>query len=189
MREPKRILAPLSDEAIDSLEAGDSVLITGRIFTARDAAHKRMIELLEAGKELPIPLAGQVLYYAGPTPARPGRVSGPIGPTTSGRMDLYTPQLLDRGLKGMIGKGLRSDEVIRSMVKNRAVYFAAVGGAAALIARCVKSSEVVAYPELGPEAIRRLSVQDFPAIVVIDARGHDLYRTAPERYGLEDGQD
>jgi len=185
MSETKRISTPLSDETIAGLRAGDSVLITGEIYTGRDAAHKRLMELIDQGKELPVDLKGQVIYYVGPAPAKPGYASGSAGPTTSGRVDPYTPALLDRGLKGMIGKGLRNDAVIQSMVKNRAVYFAAVGGAAALIARSIKKSEVVAYEDLGAEAIHRYSVEEFPAIVVIDAGGNDLYKTAPGMYAKE----
>ncbi len=185
MSEAKKITTPLSDKTVAGLKAGDSVLITGSIYTGRDAAHKRLIELINQGKDLPVDLKGQIIYYVGPAPAKPGYASGSAGPTTSGRVDPYTPPLLDRGLKGMIGKGLRNDAVIQSMVKNKAVYFAAVGGAAALIARSIKKSVVMAYEDLGAEAIYRYEVEDFPAIVVIDAEGNDLYKTAPKKYAKQ----
>jgi fumarate hydratase subunit beta len=167
------------------LKAGDSVKITGKIYTGRDAAHKRLYELIKEGKELPFPLKDQIIYYTGPAPAKPGYASGPAGPTTSYRMDLYTPALLEKGLKGMIGKGLRSIEVIESIKKYRAIYFAAVGGAAALIAKAIKKSEVIAYPELGTEAIHRYYVEDFPAVVCIDAYGNNLYVDEPLKYRKE----
>ncbi len=182
MTQVKKITTPLDDKRVMELKAGDSVLITGDIFTGRDAAHKRLIELIKQGKELPIDIQGQVIYYVGPAPAKPGYPCGSAGPTTSYRMDPYAPPLLDRGLKGMIGKGLRSKEVIESMKKNKAVYFGAVGGAAALIARSIKNSEVVAYEDLGAEAIHHYYVEDFPAIVVIDYLGNDLYKTEPPKY-------
>ncbi|MBA7526994.1 Fumarate hydratase class I, anaerobic [subsurface metagenome] len=182
MKEAIKISSPLVEEKVRQLKAGDSVLITGYIYTARDAAHKRLIELIEKGQELPIDLKGQIIYYVGPAPARPGYPCGSAGPTTSYRMDPYTPYLLDRGLKGMIGKGLRSKEIIDSMKKNQAVYFGAVGGAAALIAKSVKKSEVIAYEDLGAEAIYRFYVEDFPAIVVIDTYGNNLYETEPPKY-------
>ena len=172
----KRITTPLLPETARSLQAGDTVLITGTVYTARDAAHKRMIEALEAGKELPIDIRNAVIYYAGPTPPKPGQVIGSCGPTTSGRMDAYAPKLIALGLTGMIGKGERSEEVIQAMCQYGSVYFGAVGGAGALIARSVQSAEVVAYEDLGTEAVRRLTVKDFPAVVVIDARGNNLYR-------------
>ncbi|MCD6152797.1 MAG: Fe-S-containing hydro-lyase, partial [Syntrophobacterales bacterium] len=178
----KKITTPLNDKTVVDLKAGDTVNITGYIYTGRDAAHKRLIELIDKGEELPIELKDQIIYYVGPAPAKPGYACGSAGPTTSYRMDPYTPVLLDRGLKGMIGKGLRSREVIDSMKKNKAVYFAAVGGAAALIARSIKKSEVVAYEDLGAEAIHRYYVEDFPAIVVIDSEGNDLYKTEPPKY-------
>ena len=174
MTKEKKITTPLDDKSVRQLQAGDSVLLTGYIYTGRDAAHKRLIELIEKGQELPIELKGQIIYYVGPSPAKPGYPCGSAGPTTSYRMDPYAPSLLDRGLKGMIGKGLRSPEVIDSMKKNKAVYFGAVGGAAALIARSIKKSEVVAYDDLGAEAIHRYYVEDFPAIVVIDTYGNNL---------------
>lgn len=169
------IKAPLSLLETQSLNAGDYVYITGKIYSARDAAHKRMFETLEQGKELPISLTNNIIYYLGPSPAREGNVIGSAGPTTSSRMDKYTPALLDLGLKGMIGKGKRSGEVIESMKKNKAVYFAAVGGAGALLSKKIKKSTVIAYDDLGTEAIRELEVEDFPVIVVIDARGNNLY--------------
>lgn len=178
----KKITTPLTDETVNDLCAGDSVLINGEIFTLRDAGHKRFINLINEGKELPIDLEGKIIYYVGPAPTRPGQNCGSAGPTTSSRMDGNTPPLLDRGLKGMIGKGLRSQAVIESMKKNKAVYFAATGGAAALIAECVKSVELVAYEDLGTEALQRMIVEDFPAIVVIDCKGNNLYETGPEKY-------
>lgn len=178
----KKITAPLDDRKIAGLKAGDVVNINGYIYTGRDAAHKRLAELIKKGEKLPIEIENQIIYYVGPTPAKPGYVCGSAGPTTSYRMDPYTPLLLDRGLKGMIGKGRRSKEVIESMKKNKAVYFATVGGAAALIARSIKKSEVVAYEDLGTEAIHRYYVEDLPAIVVIDAEGNDLYETEPPKY-------
>ena len=182
MTQAKKITTPLDDKSVIQLQAGDSVLITGDIYTGRDAAHKRLIELIEKGQELPIELKGQIIYYVGPAPAKPGYPCGSAGPTTSYRMDPYAPYLLDRGLKGMIGKRLRSREVIDSMKKNKAVYFGAVGGAAALIARSIKKSEVVAYADLGAEAIHRYYVEDFPVIVVIDTGGNNLYETEPPKY-------
>lgn len=166
---------PLTDTAIASLRAGDSVRITGTIYTARDAAHKRLVEMIGRGEAPPFGFEGQIVYYAGPSPARPGAVVGSIGPTTSGRMDAYSPFLIERGLRAMIGKGLRDAVVRRAIVEHGGVYFAAVGGAAALIARSVRKAEVVAFPDLGAEAIHRLEVEDFPAIVAIDARGEDVY--------------
>lgn len=182
MSEPVRISAPLTDAVIEKLKAGDKILITGVMYTARDAAHKRLIELLNAGKELPVDLKGQIVYYVGPTPEKPGEVIGSAGPTTSGRMDAYTPRLLELGLKGMVGKGARSKEVLDAIKKHKAVYMAAVGGAAALIRRSIKKAEIVAYEDLGPEAIRRLEVVDFPAIVVNDVHGGDLFLQGVEKY-------
>lgn len=170
------INAPLDEETVEKLQAGDYVYISGVIYTARDAAHKRMFESMEEGNPVPFDLARNVIYYLGPTPAREGQVIGSAGPTTSSRMDKYTPMLLDHGLKGMIGKGKRSEEVIDSMIKNRAVYFAAVGGAGALLSKCIKEAEVIAYDDLGTEAIRKLRVENFPAIVVIDCNGNNLYK-------------
>ncbi len=167
----KKITLPLTDEVIKDLHAGDTVLITGTMLTGRDAAHKRLYELLQKGEELPVEIQGEVIYYVGPAPAKPGHAAGPAGPTSSYRMDKYAPSLLDRGLKGMIGKGARSSEVVDSMVKNGAVYFGAVGGAAALISKSIKKIETLAYEDLGTEAIYRFTVEDFPAIVVIDSYG------------------
>lgn len=178
----KKITVPFKDNIVAGLKSGDRVEITGWIYTARDEAHKRFTELLNSGGNLPINIKGEVIYYVGPAPAKPGYVCGSAGPTTSSRMDPYTPLLLDLGLKGMIGKGLRSNEVVDSIKKNRAVYFAAIGGAAALISRTVKKMEIAAYEDLGTEAVHRLYVEDFPAIVVIDSEGNDLYRTAPEKF-------
>jgi len=178
----KKIVTPLTDEVVSNLRTGDTVSITGDIYTGRDAAHKRLYNLLEEGKELPIEVKNQIIYYVGPAPAKPGYACGAAGPTTSYRMDPYTPALLDKGLKGMLGKGLRSKEVIESMKKNKAVYFHVVGGAAALIAKSIKKSEVVTYQDLGPEAIHRYYVEDFPAIVVIDCLGNNLYESEPPKY-------
>ncbi len=176
----KYIQAPLDEETIKDLRAGDFVYITGTIYTARDAAHKRMSEALVAGGALPIELRNNIIYYMGPSPAREGRAIGSAGPTTSGRMDRYTPAILDIGLKGMIGKGKRSGEVKEAMVRNGCVYFAAIGGAGALLSKAIKKSEVIAYEDLGTEAVRRLEVKDFPVIVVMDADGNDLYERAAE---------
>lgn len=181
-RQPSAIRTPLSDEVISSLRAGDSVLLSGVIYTGRDAAHKRLYELLLAGRPLPVDLRGQVIYYVGPSPARPGRVIGSAGPTTAGRMDAYAPLLIEHGLKGMIGKGRRSSEVREAMKKHGAVYFGAIGGAAALLARCIKKAEVVAYDDLGPEAIHRLEVEGLPVIVINDAHGGDLYEEGVRKY-------
>ncbi len=178
----KHITAPLTAEQIKDLHSGDYVYITGTIYTARDAAHKRMYEALEKGESLPIDMQNNIIYYPGPSPAREGRPIGSAGPTTSSRMDKYAPSLLDLGLKGMIGKGKRSKEVIDAIVRNGAVYFAAVGGAGALLAGCIKKSEVIAYDDLGTEAIRKLEVVDFPSVVVIDSEGNDLYVSAIEKY-------
>ena len=174
----RRIITPLSDEVISSLRAGESVLISGAIYTARDAAHKRLIEMLASGEEMPFDFAGQIVYYAGPTPPRPGAVVGSIGPTTSGRMDAYSLALMEKGLKVMMGKGLRSEAVKQAIVKMNGLYLATVGGAAALISRSVKDSELIAFPELGTEAICRLEVVDFPAIVAADVYGGDVYKRA-----------
>ena len=178
----KYIKAPLEKEIVKTLRAGEYVYITGTIYTARDAAHKRMDETLREGKELPVPLKDEIVYYMGPSPAREGRVIGSAGPTTASRMDKYTPKLLDLGLGGMIGKGKRSKEVIAAIIRNQSVYFAAVGGAGALLSKCIQESEVVAYDDLGTEAIRRLTVKNFPVIVVIDCEGNNLYETAIEQY-------
>lgn len=170
-----RIETPLTEDKVKGLKAGDSVLISGEIYTARDAAHKRLIEILNRNEELPMDIKNAIIYYVGPTPAKPGMEIGSAGPTTSYRMDPYTPMLLDLGLKGMIGKGTRNKEVIESMKKNKAVYFAAIGGAAALIAKSIKKAELIAYEDLGSEAIRKLYVKDFPVIVAIDSEGNNLY--------------
>lgn len=180
------INAPLTEETIGSLKAGDTVSISGTIYTARDAAHKRMIALLEEGKELPFDIQGQVIYYVGPCPAKPGQVIGSAGPTTSSRMDAYAPKLIELGLKGMIGKGLRSKEVVQAMNQKSAVYFGAIGGAGALIARSITKEEVIAFPELGPEAVRKLEVKDFPAVVIIDSQGNNLYESGREAYKIAD---
>lgn len=177
-----RLITPLNKEKAAGLKAGDKVYLSGTIYTARDAAHKKLMGLIEKGEKLPFDLQEQIIYYVGPAPAKPGQVIGSAGPTTSGRMDPYAPALLDRGLMGMIGKGNRSEEVKKSIKRNGAVYFAAIGGAAALIAKSIKKAEVVAYPELGPEAIHRLEVVDFPVIVVNDAHGGDLYQEGIESY-------
>lgn len=179
---PKKIIFSLDDEAIRGLRAGDPVLITGTMLTARDAAHKRLYALLEQGRELPVDLKGQVIYYVGPAPAKPGYAVGPAGPTSSYRMDAYTPALLDLGLKGMIGKGARSAPVVEAIVRNRGVYFAAIGGAAALIARSIVKEELLCYEDLGTEAIRRYTVKDFPAIVAIDSLGNNVYETEMKKY-------
>ena len=178
----KYIETPLTKEKVKELHAGDYVYITGTVYTARDAAHKRMVEQKEQGMELPFIMKDQIVYYLGPTPNREGQVIGSAGPTTSSRMDKYAPTLLDEGLTGMIGKGKRSEAVIDSMKKNTAVYFAAVGGAGALLSKCIKKSEVIAYDDLGTEAIRKLYVENLPVITVIDCDGNNLYETAPEKY-------
>ena len=178
----KKLTTPLTDDQLKDLKAGDNVLITGYIYTGRDAAHKRLVDLIEKGEDLPIDVEGQIIYYVGPAPAKPGQAIGSAGPTTSYRMDPYTPQLLDLGLKGMIGKGKRDQSVKDSMKKNGAVYFAAIGGAAALIAKSVKEAEIVAYEDLGAEAIRKMYVEDFPATVEIDIEGTDLYEVGRKEY-------
>lgn len=178
----RHITAPLKPEEAKMLRAGDYVHITGTIYTARDAAHKRMKEILDAGKELPFDVRNNIIYYMGPSPAREGQPIGSAGPTTASRMDKYAPTLLDMGLTGMIGKGKRSEAVRNSIVQNGAVYFAAVGGAGALLSKSIQASEVIAYDDLGTEAIRRLEVKDFPVIVVIDSEGSNLYETAIEEY-------
>ncbi len=177
-----KIKTPLSDKEIENLKAGDEVLITGVLYTARDAAHRRIIDLLEKGEKLPFDLKGQVIYYVGPTPAKETEVIGSAGPTTSYRMDNYTPVLLSSGLKGMIGKGPRSKNVIEAIKKYKAVYFAALGGAGALISQYIKKSEIIAYEDLGPEAIRKLKVEDFPVIVINDICGNDFYVEGPKKY-------
>lgn len=181
----KHINVPLTDEEAASLRAGDYVYLTGTIYTARDAAHKRMYEALEQGEPLPLDVKNNVIYYMGPSPARTGRPIGSAGPTTASRMDKYAPALLDMGLKGMIGKGKRSQAVKDAIVRNGAVYFAAVGGAGALLSRSIVASEVIAYDDLGTEAIRRLEVKNFPVIVVMDSMGNNLYETAIQEYYRE----
>ncbi len=178
----KIIKTPITKEIVSKLRAGDYVYITGTIYTARDAAHKRMHETLKEGKELPINIKDQTIYYMGPSPARDGRPIGSAGPTTASRMDRYAPELLELGLSAMIGKGKRSQAVLESIVKNKNVYFAAVGGAGALLSKCIKSSEIVAYEDLGTEAIRKLEVENFPVIVVADCEGNNLYETAIKEY-------
>ena len=171
------INAPIDNEIVNSLKAGDCVYITGTIYTARDPAHKRMYEAIKNGENIPFELKNNIIYYLGPSPAREGQVIGSAGPTTSSRMDKYTPLLLEHGLKGMIGKGKRSDNVIESMYKNNAVYFAAIGGAGALLSKCIKKAEVIAYDDLGTEAIRKLEVENLPAIVVIDNKKNNMYES------------
>ena len=178
----KKITLPLTDEILESLKAGDNVLLTGTMYVGRDSAHKRMDEALKQGKPLPFDIKGQTIYFMGPSPARPGQAIGAAGPTTSGRMDSYSPRLMAEGLKGMIGKGMRSQEVKDAMKKYRAVYMAAIGGAGALISKSIKKSEVIAYEELGAEALRRLEVEGFPATVVNDIHGGDLYEEGKARY-------
>lgn len=181
----KKITLPLTDKTVKNLKTGDSILITGTIYTARDAAHKRMIEALDRGIPLPFDIKGQTIYYMGPSPARPGQPIGSAGPTTSGRMDSYSPRLIAEGLKGMIGKGMRSPAVKDAMKEHKAIYMAATGGAGALISKTIKKSEVIAYKELGAEAILRLEVEDFPAIVINDVYGGDLYQEGKARYRIE----
>lgn len=181
----KYIETPLTKDKVKEIRAGDYVYLTGTIYTARDAAHKRMTEELAQGKALPFDVENQMIYYLGPTPNREGQVIGSAGPTTSSRMDKYAPILLDKGLTGMIGKGKRNEEVISSMKKNTAVYFAAVGGAGALLSQCIKESEVIAYDDLGTEAIRKLYVEKLPVITVIDCQGNNLYETAADKFRTE----
>ncbi len=181
----KRIMLPLTEETLASLKAGDNILLTGTIYVGRDAAHKRMVEALDRGRPLPFDVKGQVIYFMGPSPARPGQPIGSAGPTTSGRMDSYSPRLIAEGLKGMIGKGMRSQEVKDAMKKYKVVYLAAIGGTGALISKTIKQSEVIAYEELGAEAIRRLEVADFPATVVNDIYGRDLYQEGKARYRVD----
>lgn len=178
----KRLTIPATDSEIQELRAGDMLYITGTIYTARDAAHKRMFDTLNEGGELPYDIDGSFVYYLGPTPARPGQVIGSAGPTTSSRMDKYTPLLLSKGLKGMIGKGKRSPEVVDAIVKNKAVYMAAIGGLGALLSKRIVKSEVIAYDDLGTEAIRKLTVEELPVVVIIDSEGNNLYETAAEDY-------
>jgi fumarate hydratase subunit beta len=176
------VTPPLTDEVVESLRAGDRLFITGVLYTARDAAHKRLVELVDKGEPLPIDIKGQIIYFVGPTPEKPGRPIGSAGPTTSGRMDAYSPKLLDLGLKGMIGKGGRNEAVRESLRKNKAVYLAATGGAGALLSERILASKVVAYEDLGPEAIRELQVQDFPVVVINDMYGADLYAEGRKKY-------
>lgn len=178
----RHIQAPIRKEEATTLHAGDYVYITGTIYTARDAAHKRMDETLDQGEKLPVNIENEIIYYMGPSPAREGRPIGSAGPTTASRMDKYAPRLLDMGLGAMIGKGKRSQAVLDAIVRNKSVYFAAVGGAGALLSKCIKESEVIAYDDLGTEAIRRLRVEDFPVIVVVDCEGNNLYETAIKEY-------
>ncbi len=178
----KHISGPITKEEIQSLHAGDYVYITGTVYTARDAAHKRMYEAITEGKEPPFDLTDQIIYYLGPSPAKAGQVIGSAGPTTSSRMDKYAPLLMEHGLSGMIGKGKRSPEVLQAMQKHTCVYFAAVGGAGALLSKCIKKAEIIAYEDLGTEAIRRLEVENLPVIVVADAEGNNLYETAVDDY-------
>ena len=180
-----RLTTPLSTQDVEKLNIGDKVLLSGVLYTGRDAAHKRLFDLIADGKELPIDIQGQVIYYVGPTPAKPGKPIGSAGPTTSYRMDSFAPKLIELGLKGMIGKGNRSQAVIDAMKQYKAVYFGATGGAGALIAKRIKKAEIIAYPDLGPEAIRRLEVEDFPVTVVNDTRGNDLYVEGIKRYAQE----
>lgn len=178
----KKITTPLNDNIVNELKAGQHVYISGKIYVGRDAAHKRMVEQLEQGGKLPFDAEGQIIYYAGPCPPKPGSVSGSFGPTTSGRMDKYSPQMIKQGLKGMMGKGDRADAVIAEMINSKCVYFAAVGGLGAYISTVIKSLRVIAYEDLGAEALRELEVVDFPAIVAIDSSGSNLYRTEPGKY-------
>jgi fumarate hydratase subunit beta len=178
----KKLTLPLTEEALSALRAGESVLLSGTIYTARDCAHKRIFQSLDEGKELPFPLENSIIYYAGPCPAPAGKACGSCGPTTSARMNVFAPRLLDLGLGGMIGKGEMSESVTQALVRNKKVYFAAIGGAAALIAKSIKSEELLCYEDLGTEAIRRYEIEDFPCIVVIDSKGNNVYETEPPKY-------
>ncbi|HPV85230.1 MAG TPA: Fe-S-containing hydro-lyase [Sedimentibacter sp.] len=180
----KIINTPLTPELINNLMAGDRVFLNGIIYTGRDAAHKRLAELIEKGEELPMDIKNQTIYYVGPCPAKPGQVIGSAGPTTSGRMDSYAPLLMEHGLKGMIGKGIRNQQVVDSIIKYNAVYFAAIGGAGALLSEAIKEAEVIAFPDLGAEAIYKLRVENFPVIVIIDNKGNDLYKLGKEKYKI-----
>ena len=177
-----KITTPLSDEVVNSLKSGDQVSINGILYTARDAAHKRLIDLLDKGEKLPFDVKGQIIYYVGPTPPKPGAIIGSAGPTTSYRMDPYAPRLMEIGMKGMIGKGNRAQSVIDAMVKYKSIYFAAIGGAGALVARSIKKVEIIAYEDLGPEAIRKMEVEDFQAVVVNDISGNDVYKEGMNKY-------
>ena len=181
----KKVLLPLTGETLKDLKAGDNILLTGGMYVGRDAAHKRLVEALDQGKPLPFDIEGQTIYFMGPSPAKPGKPIGAAGPTTSGRMDAYSPRLIAEGLKGMIGKGMRSQAVKDAMKKYKAVYLAAIGGAGALIAKSIKKSEVIAYEELGAEAIRRLEVEDFPVTVINDIYGGDLYQEGKAKYRVD----
>lgn len=181
----KKITLPITDEDIKNLKAGDSVLLTGSIITGRDAAHKRLYELIQNGEKLPVDIKGELIYYVGPAPAKPGYAVGPAGPTSSYRMDKYAPSLLDLGLKGMIGKGARNKEVVDAIVRNKGVYLVAIGGAAALIAKSIKSEAILCYEDLGTEAVRRYEVEDFPCIVAIDSNGNNVYETEPPKYRVK----
>lgn len=178
----KHITVPMKKETVATLKAGDYVYLTGTMYVARDAAHKRMMEVLDDNKRLPIDIKNATIYYMGPSPARPGRVIGSAGPTTASRMDKYAPRLLDLGEKAMIGKGKRTKEVVDAIIRNKAVYFAAIGGAGALLSKCITKSEVVCYDDLGAEAIRKIEVKDFPVIVVIDSEGNNLYEISTKKY-------
>lgn len=177
-----KLHTPLTEDRISNLKSGDSILLSGTIYSARDAAHKRLIELLDQGKELPLNIKDEIIYYVGPSPAKPGKVIGSAGPTTSYRMDAYAPKLMDLGLKGMIGKGARNKEVIESIKKNKAVYLGAIGGAAALIGKSIVKSEIIAYEDLGAEAIRKMEVKDMPLVVIIDSKGDNLYELGQKEY-------
>lgn len=181
----KKITLPITDEDIKNLKAGDSVLLSGSIITGRDAAHKRLYELIQKGEKLPVDIKGELIYYVGPAPAKPGYAVGPAGPTSSYRMDKYAPSLLDLGLKGMIGKGARNKEVVDAIVRNKGVYLVAIGGAAALIAKSIKREEILCYEDLGTEAVRRYEVEDFPCIVAIDNNGNNVYETEPPKYRVK----
>lgn len=185
MSDKIELTTPLSDEDVEKLNIGDKVYLNGTIYTGRDAAHKRLVDLVKEGKELPFDVKGQIIYYVGPAPAKPGKPIGSAGPTTSYRMDAYAPTLMELGMKGMIGKGNRAPEVIDAMKKNKAVYLGATGGAGALIAKSIKKAEIVAYEDLGPEAIRKLEVEDFPVVVINDTRGNDLYVEGAKKYSKE----
>lgn len=178
----KIINTPLTDEAINGLKAGDRILLNGVIYTGRDVAHKRLVELIKKGEELPMDIRNQTIYYVGPCPAKPGQVIGSAGPTTSGRMDAYAPLLMEKGLKGMIGKGIRNQQVVDAIIKYNCVYFAAIGGAGALLAEAIKEAEIIAFPDLGAEAIYKLRVENFPVTVIIDNEGNDLYKIGKEQY-------
>ena len=178
----KKITLPITDEDIKNLKAGDSVLLSGSFITGRDASHIRLYELIQKGEKLPVDIKGEIIYYVGPAPAKPGYAVGPAGPTSSYRMDKYAPSLLDLGLKGMIGKGARNKEVVDAIVRNKGVYLVAIGGAAALITKSIKSEEILCYEDLGTEAVRRYEVEDFPCIVAIDSNGNNVYETEPPKY-------